>query len=416
MPFGQQAVDWQERIDVNRLRRERKEKAREAAKEHGLDALLLFHGDNVRYVAMRGGVHLFMTASGYRYTLFPVDGEPILYEVGMRKPWTEDSAPWLDVEYAVPVMSYLQHNSPPGVFQNQVDKFVDQIASEAADHGVETIGLDVGRPQIQAGLEDEGFDVTTEGARAMTEARTIKTEDEINCLRMTASVVESIIAKFVDTIEPGVTELDLRGLATKTAYEHGADWGSAPNINSGPNSAPVAVQASDRMLRHGDLICAALCNMAYNGYRSCYYRTFSVGEPTEAQEEAYQVAYDTLYDAIDLIEPGVTTAELAEKFLPASELGRPNEDSGTLMQWGHGIGLGLYEPPMVNRIWSLDYPVELEENMTIALETHYQTDETEPLYPRGQGVRIEEMIRVTENGAELLSKWPVEEITSVPVN
>jgi len=71
----------------------------------------------------------------------------------------------------------------------------------------------------------------------------------------------------------------------------------------------------------------------------------------------------------------------------------------------------LYETPIISRIWSLDYPDKLESNMTLALETIWPTNEKNCDYPKGQAARIEEMIQVTETGCNILSKWPVDEIS-----
>jgi len=81
------------------------------------------------------------------------------------------------------------------------------------------------------------------------------------------------------------------------------------------------------------------------------------------------------------------------------------------MQWGHGIGLGLYESPVISRIWSLDYPEKIEPGMTFAIETIWPTDEKSLECPHGQATRVEEMIHVTEAGVDILSRWPVDEMT-----
>lgn len=414
MTYGKLAVDWEERINIHRMRRERIKRAREKAKEHGLNALLILHGDNQRYVAMRGGVHLFMGVTGYRYTLFPIEAEkPVLFEVGMRKGYTEDAAPWCCVKYSVPVMSYLASSAPAGVHERQLDKFAKQIKAELESYGLlkEPLGIDAYERGVVRALKNVGIEVSLDGAKAMMEARRIKTKDEVECLRMIAGIIESIFAKYKEVIKPGATEMQLRGIATYMAYMAGADWASGPDINSGPHTWPMAIQASDRAIRPGDLIAAALCSLSYNGYRSCYYRTFSCGRPTQAQKDAYAKTLDLCCSAIKAIKPGATTKDLAEKWPKAEEFGWPDEDSACLMQWGHGIGLGLYESPMISRIWSLDYPDKLEPGMTFALETIWPTGEKSPDYPNGQAARIEEMIHMTETGVDILSKWPVDEIT-----
>ena len=77
--------------------------------------------------------------------------------------------------------------------------------------------------------------------------------------------------------------------------------------------------------------------------------------------------------------------------------------------WGHGIGLTLYEYPIIWRGTSLYDPITLQAGMTFAIETQHGT-------PGSHGVRIEEMVHVTENGCEIMSQWPVGEISEVPLD
>ena len=417
MSFGKLAVDWEERINLDRMRRERIERAKTACKKYGLGAVLLLHGDNTRYVGAGNGVHMWHGVSGYRYALFLAKGETILFEVGMRKNYMERALPWCKVNYSIPIMPYLATSTPEEVYERQLEKFANQIKAELKDHGLskDLLGIDANNPSIIETLKKVGIEVSLKGSKALMEARKIKTIDEVECLRMAASIAESIFSEFKRAIKPGATEMQLRAIATHTAYMNGADWASAPDINSGPHTSEgVAVQCSDRAIRPGDLIAAALCNISYNGYKTCYYRTFSCGKPTQAQKDAYAKALDLLYSAIKAIKPGATTKDIAEKWPKAQEMGaakRPNEDAATLAQWGHGIGLGLYETPVISRIWSLDFPDKIERGMTLALETLWPTQEESFEYPHGQAVRIEEMLHVTETSVEVLSKWPVDEIT-----
>ena len=193
-------------------------------------------------------------------------------------------------------------------------------------------------------------------------------------------------------------------------WRHGA-MAQGGYVTSGPNTCPKhQANTTDRMIRPGDLVYADFYNIGFMGYRSCYYRTFSMGEPTEAQQDAYEKARDDLYDVLERIEPGATTDEICEGF--------PDEDGEhmdwydaddfwqmTTNHWAHGLGLQLYEVPLIWRGLSPDHPIEIEEGMTMAVETMQPADR--------QGVRVEEMVVVRENGVEILSEWPVEEITRI---
>jgi Xaa-Pro aminopeptidase len=200
------------------------------------------------------------------------------------------------------------------------------------------------------------------------------------------------------------------GEATRELWRHGAFVGGG-YLTSGPNTWPKhQANTTDRLLRPNDLVYADFYNIGYLGYRSCYYRTFSLGQPTQTQQDAYETARDNLYDVLERIEPGATTDEIAQGFPDmdgehADYYGADEHWQMTTNHWAHGLGLQLYEVPLIWRGISPDHPIEIEEGMTMAVETQE---------PAGrQGVRVEEMVVVRENGVEILSEWPVEEITQI---
>ena len=151
-----------------------------------------------------------------------------------------------------------------------------------------------------------------------------------------------------------------------------------------------------------------LAALTWNGYKSCYYRTYCVGkQPTQEQKDYYAIALKWLYDPINATKPGVTTRDIALKWPSAKEAwGYEEEDQAAANLWGHGLGLAQYDQPVISRIWSLDHPLEIRPGMVFALETqHGKKYEF--------GVRIEEMLIVNDTGVEIISTFPVEQITVV---
>jgi Xaa-Pro dipeptidase len=163
---------------------------------------------------------------------------------------------------------------------------------------------------------------------------------------------------------------------------------------------------TDRIVDPGDLVTVHTCSTTFAGYRTCMYRSFIVGRKPNAKEsDFYKRCYDRVYGVIDKIRPGGTTAEAAMALAPASTWGYGDEQSLLVAEVGHGIGLS-YEEPVISRIWSLDHPQTFEPGMVIAVECR----EGETGYG---GVRLEEMVLVTETGHRMLSNWPAEEIVAV---
>ena len=409
---GTMAVDWEERIDVQRLRRERKERAENRMREAGLGAMLLLNDPNVRYatgLAMTGG------SGADHYSLLLEDGQIVHWDTADHASNQRFNCPWLDdIRYACPGLG----NVPRASGSNSARRFLietmaDTVADALAEYGYENepLGVDIGNARLLSALEDRDLDVRVEECTAvMEDARKIKTRDEIECLRQVAAICEAGFQRITEEAVPGKTEAEIWGEAVSELWSHGA-MVQGGYLTGGPNTWPKhQANSTDRIVRPGDLLYADFYNIGYLGYRSCYYRTFSMGEPTEAQREAHRTAVDDLYAVLDRIEPGVTTDEIAEAF--------PDEDGEhmdwygadeywqmTTNHWAHGLGLQLYEVPMIWRGISHDHPIEIEEGMTMAVETQRPADR--------QGVRVEEMVVVRENGVEILSQWPIEEITVI---
>jgi len=409
---GTMGVDWEERIDFQRMRRERTERALERLQETEMGSMLLINDPNVRYVtglAMTGG------SGADHYTLLTEDGDVVHWDTADHASNQRFNCPWLnDIRYAVPGLGNVPRASGRDSARNWLKgKMADLVTEAMEEYGVhkEPMGIDIGNQHLISEFENRGVDVRPgECVQVMEDARKIKTRDEIEALRMVAAIIEGGFQRIKETARPGMRESEVWGEATKELWSLGA-MVQGGYLTSGPNTWPKhQANTTDRIIRPGDLVYADFYNIGFMGYRSCYYRTFSMGEPTQAQKDAYEKARDDLYDVLERIEPGATTDEICKGF--------PDEEGEhmdwydadeywqmTTNHWAHGLGLQLYEVPLIWRGLSPDHPIEIEEGMTMAVETMQPADR--------QGVRVEEMVVVRENGVEILSQWPVEEITTI---
>jgi Xaa-Pro aminopeptidase len=409
---GTMAVDWEERIDVKRLREERLTRALERLQDSPLGSMLLIDDPNIRYVtglAMTGG------SGADHYTLLTEDGDIVHWDTADHASNERFNCPWLDdIRYACPGLGNVPRASGRDSARAFLTGKMAETVLEAMDeYGVmdAPMGIDVANGPLIEQFETAGVEVDPATCSAvMEDARKIKTRDEIECLRMVAAICEAGFQAIKDHAKPGARESEVWGDAVRELWRHGA-MVQGGYLTSGPNTWPKhQANTTDRQIRPGDLVYADFYNIGYLGYRSCYYRTFSIGEPTRAQVKAYDIARSNLYDVLGRIEPGATTDEIAEAFPDAN--GEHMEWYGadeywemTTNHWAHGLGLQLYEVPLIWRGISHDHPIEIEEGMTMAVETQAPAD--------NQGVRVEEMVVVRENGVEILSQWPVEEITLI---
>ena len=290
--FGIVGMDWQQRVNWDRLRKYRIERAREMMKKHGLGAMLCMYDENCRYITGTLTPGWNRLKPGLRYAML-----------------CGDATHW-------ECMKFLR----PGITENQVTAHLMKFLYDIP------------------GMED----------------------------------VEDVI------------------------------------VSSGPNTWPNWRNFSDRIIQPGDIVFMDLAALTWNGYKSCYYRTYCVGkEPTQEQKETYATALKWLYDSIGAVKVGATTRDIALKWPSAMETwGYEDEDQAAANLWGHGLGLAQYDPPVISRIWSLDHPVEIKEGMTFALETQHGKRFR-------YGVRIEEMLIVHKNEIEIVSNFPVKQITVV---
>ena len=407
--FGIAGVDWQERINWERLRTYRLESARARMKAHGLGAMLCMYDENVRYLTATITPGWCRLKPGLRYALLCGDGLPILFEQGDIGVQINRHCPWLPEENIRYSYAWIKGAAGPAA-EEQVKKFTKAILEEMKRHGVagEKLGVDFVDINMMGAFEQSGI-TWQDGMSAMMEARAIKNQDEQECMRMVGAIGDAAHWQTMKFLEPGVTENQVTAHIMEYLYSFpGMEDVEDVIVSSGPNTWPNWRNFSDRIILPGDITFMDLAALTWNGYKSCYYRTYCVGrEPTQEMKDYYAMALEWLYDSIDAVKAGTTTREIAEKWPSAKEVwGYEEEDQAAANLWGHGLGLAQYDPPVISRIWSLDHPIEIKPGMVFALETQHGK-------PLEFGVRIEEMLIVHEDRTEIISNFPVKEITVV---
>jgi Xaa-Pro aminopeptidase len=129
-----------------------------------------------------------------------------------------------------------------------------------------------------------------------------------------------------------------------------------------------------------------------------------VGSASRSQVDAYRRCRDYLDAAISLIRPGATTADVVRVWPKAEEFGFPSEEAAFALQYGHGVGLSIWEKPIFSRLVSLDHPEVIQEGMVFALETFW------PASDGWSAARIEEQLVVTRTGCEIITRFPAEQL------
>jgi Xaa-Pro aminopeptidase len=407
--FGTASVDWKEGINWAAVREWRLRRAREAMQRHGLGAMLLMFDENMRYVSSTYTPGWNRLKPGLRYVVLVEGREPIVYEQGDIGQHLKVHNPWIPEENIRYSYSWIKGAAGPAS-ENQVRKFTESLLNDLEEAGVsdQPLGVDFIDINMIRAFERAGI-TWTDGMTPMMEARAIKSPDEQKAVRMVGSICDTIHYKISNFIKPGMTENEVAAFGFEQLYQiPGMEDVEDVIVSSGPNAWPNWRNFSDRIIRPGELVIVDLAALTWNGFKSCVYRTYCVGgKPTDEHQEYYDLAHKWLWDAIAQVRPGATTADIAGVWPSAKEVwGYEEEDQAAANFWGHGLGLAQYDQPVISRIWSLDYPQEIQEGMVFALETqHGKTHEF--------GVRLEEMMIVNESGAELVSTYKSHEIVVV---
>jgi Xaa-Pro aminopeptidase len=396
--YGTMAVDWEQRVDFDRLRRERLERAKRHLARSELGALLCFDMANIRYLT---ATHIGTWAMDklIRFCLLPQGGEPIMWDFGSAARHHKLYNPWLGDERSRAGISTLR-----GAVQGRAESVAQKIRVELEERGLlgEPLGVDVVELPVLRALEAAGIHVV-DGQAFMQDVRKIKTADEVVLLNTACSMVDAAYEELFRAMRPGMRENECVALVNKVLFELGSEHVEGVNAISGERCSPHPHVFTDRMLRPGDPAYFDILH-AYNGYRTCYYRTFAVGSASRAQVDAYKRCRDILDQAIALIRPGVTTADVVSVWPEAEEFGFPDEEAAFALQYGHGVGLSIWEKPIFSRLVSFDYPETIEEGMVFALETFW------PAADGWSAARIEEQLVVTADGCEIITRFPAEEL------
>src|SRR5258706_1723578 len=411
--FGTMAVDWEQRVDFERLRTQRLAKLKAQLERSDLGALLSFDMSNTRYMTATHIGHWGMDRL-IRFALVPRGGEPAGWDCGSAGRHDQLNNPWLDHAPGAPTAAGAARTGARagvstlrGAFRPDFGiarELARTIAAELREHGLAgaPIGIDVAEMPVLAALAAEGIQAV-DGQQVFLEARRIKTADEITLLTQACSMVDAAYDELYEFLRPGVRENECVGLVSKILYDLGSEYVEGVNAISGERCSPHPHVFSDRILRPGDPAFFDILH-SFNGYRTCYYRTLAVGSASPAQRDAYTRCREYMDAAIAMVRPRASTAEIVSLWPRAEEFGFPDETAAFALQYGHGVGLSIWEKPIFSRLVSLDHPEILEEGMVFALETYW------PAADGWSAARIEEEVVVTADGCQVITKFPAEEL------
>jgi Xaa-Pro aminopeptidase len=400
-PGALMGVDWESRVDFDRLRRHRTDRVQEGLRDSSLGSLLLFDMNNIRYTTA-GHIGNWARDKLFRCVLVTRDEHPILWDIGSAAKQHQIYNPWLPIESWQAGLSSWRGSIPEevGVEVGNAHRIAELLRERGLEH--DPVGVDfIEIPMLKA-LEAEGLEVAN-GQALMQRIRRIKSVDEVALLETAAAMVDAAYDELYKAMSVGVRESEMVAIVNHVLYSLGSEEVECVNAISGERCSPHPHVFSDRIIRPGDMAYYDIIH-SFMGYRTCYYRTLNVGGATARQRDAYERARYYMDAAIAEIRPGASSADVVRHFPAAEEFGFADEEEAFGLQYCHGIGLSVWEQPLMSRYHSFEHPVELEEGMVFAIETYWPSSDA------NSAARIEEEIHVTADGARLLTRFPAQEL------
>jgi len=396
--YSQTGADWQQRVDFDRLRRERLEKLQAEMMKDDIGALVLFAGANIRYAtaSYQGN---WKYNINIRYAVVPANGKPTLFETaGSDLECAKIDLPWMEGRIRPAITWQWAEGAVPYMAGRMADSVMEVL--KEAGLAKERIGIDnLDMPAYEA-LQKAGLNIVN-GWPVVSRARVIKTPDEIELLKQASSIGDAAMWKIkYEWLKPGIREREVEAKVHEFMLERGCEIIYDIIVASGGNTSPYRRWATDKLIRQGDLVIVDINAVGPSGYFIDFVRLFKCGgaqgmKMTQKEIDLYKETYDCMYAGLEQLKPGNTTADVAKKF---PEYADDKHGTVTLQQFAHSIGITLYEGMWISRAYSMKYPAEIKENMYFAIETfsgHPQLEMT---------TRLEENVLVSKNGPVVFTR------------
>jgi Xaa-Pro dipeptidase len=391
---GQFRVDYEDRPDPYELRLKRVERARAELRARGLDAVLVWKDENVRYLTGLRAQLIAGKSTQLNGCLLTADGALVLLASGGEVQRARIVMPWLEEIHAVPIME------ARGLVRAAVEQTIVPLLRR---HEVGVLGLDEAAfCQVEALRDLAGGVELADGDAAMQAARLIKFPEEIALIEEACAIAEGVLEMAVQSIRPGVRELDVVAAAMHELYRLGGELShvATPFVASGEHMAPPNRIPSDKIIRNGDVVFIDIGAM-WSGYFGDIGRTVICGTPSRRQQEVYTAVYEALGAATRTMRAGATNDDVAAAVREeASKRGFGKNFISLFI--GHGVGVGANEPPYIGEDLPGAETVTLQEGMTFAVEPLIWI----PGVRGGAGVRLEDTILVTAEGGRPLDRAP----------
>jgi Xaa-Pro dipeptidase len=396
---GQFQVGYEERIDLRALRHERVAKAQAERAHEGLDALLVWKDENVRYLTDLRPQLIACKSTVLNGALLVADADPVLFCSGGERDRVDRTMPWISEAHTIPIMEH----------RGLIEGFVEHtLAPVLAERGLERgrIGIDECSTILAQALAAAlpGVEIV-DGDTPMQRARLVKLPAELQLIEEATAIADAVTAAAVAAVHEGARELEVAAEGMRTLFRLGGEYAHVmtPFVASGEHMAPPHRISSDKIIRHGDIVFIDI-GASWGGYYGDVARATVCGRPSPRQVEIHTAVYEALQAGIATMRPGRTNEDTARAIIATAE---EHGLGGRFLSLfiGHGVGIGANEPPYIGETLPGAPVVTYEPGMVFAVEPLIWVEGVRG----GGGVRLEEMVAITENEAHVISRAPFEE-------
>ena len=396
---GSHHVSYEHRVDFTSLRAKRIAKADEQRRKAGLDALLVWKDENGRYLTDLRPQLITGKTTALNGALLVEGKAPILFCSGGERDRVDRTMPWIEEAHTIPIIE------EKALVEGLVKEILGPVLKA---HGLTDakLGLDEANIVFTKALAAEFPKLSIEdGDTPMQQARMIKLPEEIVLLEEATALADAVTATATATVAEGVRECEVVGEAMRTLFRLGGEYAHVmtPFVASGENMAPPHRICSDKLIRNGDVVFIDI-GACWNGYFGDMARTVMCGKPSEEQKKIYTAVYEGLQAGIAEMRPGRTNKDSAEAMIKVADkygLG----GSFLSLFIAHGVGIGANEPPYIGETLPGAPVYEFQPGMVFAVEPLIWVEGVRG----GGGVRLEEMVLVTEDGPHVMSRAPFED-------
>jgi Xaa-Pro aminopeptidase len=392
-------VGYEDRVDVKQLRAKRIAKAHEQRKKAGLDALLVWKDENQRYLTDLRPQLIHGKTTALNGGLLIEGQDPILFCSGGERDRVDRTMSWIKEVHTIPIVE--EKALVRGLVKDILGPVLKKYGLTQAK-----LGLDEGNMVFIKALQ-EAFPklVVEDGDTPMQMARMIKLPEEIVLLEEATAIADAVTATATATVADGVRECEVVAEAMRTLFRLGGEYAhvTTPFVASGEHMAPPNRICSDKIIRHGDIVFIDI-GAAWGGYFGDVARSIICGKPSDEQKKIYTAVYESLKVGIAEMRPGRTNKDSAQALIKtAGKYGLSGRFLSLFI--GHGVGIGANEPPYIGETLPGAPTYEFRPGMVFAVEPLIWVEGVRG----GGGVRLEEMVLVTENGPHVMSRAPFDD-------